>query len=375
MNIVFFDSILEKHTVESLVRAMQAAGHQVVWTGAIWRGHSLPADSGDLEMIQRHVDEICSLRPDALVNFRASTLLPAMIRQLRDAGITTMVWLPDDPVLYDLCYRKIVDYYDVWLHCGNEQILEFYQSRHGRCGVNFPFWTDEEAVPYSFAPEKAEVDLIFLGNCVGPVRRNRYDFISSLPFKARILGNVHSDPHNICAGYFEEIEIVARELGKSLCGINIPQYFKDYAGTPYDFPELGSLGYFQFPSRVIQYAAAGLPILSLETENSSQSLFPEIIRVADLNSLIKQAEELLQYKDRVRELSEKTHERFHQCFSAAARTAFLEQLVECPEKIERMSLTERAGAFAHAARAKRSIENSDKQSKSGRHGLMTARIL
>ncbi len=350
MHFILFDTILEKHTVESLARAMKKNGHRVTCTGAVWHGHLVPTDSKDLQLIQRHVDQACSMRPDALLNFRAATLTPDMVRQLRKAGVFTMVWLPDDPVLYNICYKHIVDPYDLMLHCGGEQVLEFYQIRHGKSGVNFPFWTDEHAVPYSFNIDQAETDLVFLGNCIGPVRKNRYDFIANLPYQTKILGNVSEDPFKICAGYLEDTKAVAKELGNSLCGINIPQYFKDYKNTEYDFAGLTEMGHFQFPSRVIQYAAAGLPIISLEPEKPSDILFPELLRVSDRINLLSAAQSLFSDKQRLENLSQRTHQRFLTSFSAIARTLLLEQLVADPVETSKMPIAEKAILFSSSTK-------------------------
>lgn len=328
MDIIFFDEILETHTCESLKSALINRGHKVYWTGKIWQGHQFPADEVDTNFIWEKVKNLIEQKPDVIFNFRASSLLPEMIIKLKNSGINTIVWLPDDPVLYHICYRHIVEFYDTILHCGDAHILNFYEEKHGRSGFNFPFWTDASFFPFSYNPENAEYDLVFLGNCVGQVKRERYKLIASLPGKKRIFGKVSNDEFNLGAGFIKDTKEISRCLGKGLIGLNIPQYFKDYGSTDYDFPQLKDLGFFQYPSRIIQYAACGLPIISLQPGNSPAT-FPELITVSDINMLINKINILINNPEYLSEIlsSHQVYQRFRQNFSAESRAIFLEKII------------------------------------------------
>ena len=109
---------------------------------------------------------------------RAFALRPRLVERIRAAGVTTLVWFADDPVLYKVGYRHVVESYDVVLHCGPAAVLDFYERRHGATGVNFPFWTDTTAFPYAHEPAAADVDAIFLGSTVGQVRARRYGLLA-----------------------------------------------------------------------------------------------------------------------------------------------------------------------------------------------------
>ena len=346
MHIVFFDEILEQHTVRSLARALESRGHRVTRTGPIWSGHLLPEKDVDKERIRDKVHELAQSKPDAVLTFRAATLLPEMVEHLRAGGAHTFVWLPDDPVLHHVCYRHVVDAYDTMLHCGGAGVLSFYEHKHGRSGVNFPFWTDAEEFPYCYHPAAAECDLVFLGNCRGKVRGNRYDFISSLPFRKRIYGKVPEDPYGLCVGYLKETRETAQALGRSRCALNIPQLFSDYRDSEYEFPELESMGHFEFPSRVIQYAAAGVPILSLEPRGIP-STFPELVDFRDRAELVEKTVELLGDQERLIAVSRATHARFLRSFSADARAVLLEQVIQEPGLLNSWSLEQRATGFAN----------------------------
>ena len=345
MRIVLFDEILEQHTVRSLKRALEARGHEVRATGKIWAGHRFPVKPDDLERIWREVRALVDLKPDAVFVFRAATLIPEMTELLKQAGILTAVWFPDDPVLYQICYRAIADAYDMLLHCGPDDVLAFYQNKHGRSGVNFPFWTDAEEFPCAYRFGGATSDLVFLGNCNDNVRGGRYDLIGSLPLRTRIYGRVAKDPYGICGGYLEGTQETAKALGRGRFGLNIPQFFNTYRGSDYDFPELAAFSHFEFPSRVIQYAAAGLPIVSIEPRGAP-STFPEIVAAKDRRELIHRIEELLNDEERLDRLARATHTRFRRSFSAAARAAFLESLLTEPERWAQANLKDRARAFA-----------------------------
>jgi polysaccharide pyruvyl transferase CsaB len=345
MHIVLFDEILEQHAVRSLARALTARGHRVTTTGPVWGGHRPPTREADIERIWSSVRELSDARPDAVLNVRAASLLPEMVGHLKAAGAVTLIWLPDDPVLYHVCYRRVVDAYDTLLHCGGEALLSFYERKHGRAGFNFPFWTDQQEHPFGFDPARAPLELVFLGNCWGDVRGNRYDLLSSLPFRMRIFGKVPHDPHGIRGGYLERTEQVAQALTTARCALNIPQFFRDYRETEYDFPELADLGHFQFPSRVIQYAAVGLPILSLEPRGVPET-FPELVPFKDRDELIQNAEALLGDEERLPAVAEATHARFRRSFSALARAVFLEELIRDPRRWQARSISERATDFA-----------------------------
>lgn len=338
---MLFDEILEQHTVRSLQRALASRGHQVTATGPVWKGHLLPKTDSEIGPIAQRVDSICRAAPDVLFNFRPSSLLPEMVGQLKAAGIHTVVWLADDPVLYGVCYRSIIEAYDTVLHCGGEIILSFYQRHHAAEGFNFPFWTDDQEFRYAYNPAQAEFDVVFLGNCDGAIRSGRYELLSSLPFKTRIYGKVKKDPYRLCAGYLETTTETSDMLRKARCAISIPQKFADYKGTAYDFPGLADLGHFELPSRVVQYAAAGLPVVSLEGREPPP-IFPELIACSDRDELVFKVEALLEDEARLRDLSAATHARFRHGFSAAARAAFLESLVTSPQRWRGLSAAQRA---------------------------------
>lgn len=326
MDIILFDEILETHTCKSLQQALIDRGHKVNDTGKIWKGHQFPTDEVDTNFIWSKVNNVIEQKPDVVFNFRASSLLPEMVIRLKQSGIHTVAWLPDDPVLYHICYRHIVSFYDTILHCGDVNVLDFYSQNHGRSGFNFPFWSDNSHFPLSYNPENAEYDLVFLGNCVGKVRRERYELIASLPCKKRIYGRVSNDYFNLCAGFIEDTSSVSNVLGKGLLGLSIPQYFRDYADTDYDFPQLNGLEFFQYPSRIIQYAACGLPIISLQP-GKPPTTFPELITVEDVNILTKKVNILINDLEHLQELSKQVHQRFTQSFSAKSRAIFLENIL------------------------------------------------
>jgi polysaccharide pyruvyl transferase CsaB len=345
MHFVLFDEIQEKHTVRSLERALSARGHEVTTTGPVWNSHFLPKTNDEMAPIRKRVREICKLGPDVLFNFRPSSLLPDMVNELKTAGVHTVAWLADDPVLYHVCYRHVVEAYDTVLHCGGENILSFYQKRHGTTGFDFPFWTDDSEFRYTYNPTRAEFDLVFLGNCDGKVRAKRYELLSSLPFKVRVYGKVKNDPYHLRAGYLETTKQISDVLGRACCAISIPQNFGDYKGAEYDFPELADLGHFELPSRVIQYAAIGLPIISLQGEGPPR-IFPELITCSNREELIGRLEALLKDEAQLRSLSAGVHARFRRSFSAEARAAFLENIIESPQNYMNLGIPERAVCFA-----------------------------
>jgi Helicase associated domain/Glycosyl transferases group 1 len=343
VRIALFDSIRERHVCESLERALSALEHEVYWTGPVWGRHGAPATSTPKRSVQAALDEVLAFEPDALVSFCASTLTPGDLERVRGAGARTVVWLADDPVLYQVSYRHIIDHYDLVLHGGREAVLAFYEANHGHpTGVYFPFWTDAEAFPRVYDPD-GDIDTVFLGNTTGVNRAGRYELLAGLPFDVAIYGTADGDPSGIVRGYLREREEISGVLGRSRVGITLSQRFSDYAGHPYDYPGLAGLGSFDLPSRVVQYAASGVPVLALS--NDPCASFPEAIVATDRAELISRAAALLSDRERRLELSEATHRRFEQSFSADSRARALVELVSLGDAWRGWSVERRAGFF------------------------------
>jgi polysaccharide pyruvyl transferase WcaK-like protein len=344
--IVLFDDILERHVRRSLHRALMELGHDVVATPPIYHGHDAPREPDDVAKVRGAIDEVLAQPPDALINFRAANLTPDMLFDLRRAGILTLVWLHDDPVLYKICYGAVVDHYDIVLNCGNEPVLDFYQKKHGIAGVNFPFWTDNNEFPRTHDPHvAADYDLVFLGHFKGQVRSARYDILAGLPAAVRAFGRMDSDPAGIGGGVLEQEAEIAEALGKGRIGFNIPQIFADYAGHRYAFEGLARLGSFEFPSRVVQYAAVGLPVLTYGRFRPPDT-FPEMLTAANVPALHDLVRRTLAEPEALAERAEATANRFNASFSALARAKFLERIIAAPETVLEASLEDRARMFA-----------------------------
>ncbi len=330
-SILLFDTILERHVCDSFKDALESLGCRVNATGPVWRGHRFPDSHKDMDTIRVRLDQELEFRPDIFFVFRASTLTPELIQRAKRSGCTTVVWFPDDPVLYDICYRHVVDEYDVVLHCGPERILRFYKERGHQSGVNFPFWAAPSRFPYCYDPERVQYDLVFLGNCAGQVRRARYDFIASLPVSARIFGRVDDDPFGLHGGVIadgdNELGGITSALSRARVALSIPQFFSAYRGTKYDFPGLNLLGEFLAPSRIIQYAASGIPILS-HGSNEIRDVFPEVATAATRQQAARILHDWLRDDQYLIDLSRRTRERFLLHFSAEARARLLIDLVE-----------------------------------------------
>jgi len=294
----------------------------------VWRGHEFPTTTEDVRSIRDQLHEVIDHGIDVLLVMRASALPPELIREARARGVFVVVWLPDDPVLYDILYRHIVDEYDLVLHCGPERVLEFYDSKGHQPGINFPFWTSTDFFPYCYQPQQAKMDLVFWGNCTGGGRSSRYETIAALPARSRIYGRVDEDSNNLHGGIVKDVNndqrLVSKTFANFKLGLNIPQLFSKYCGSPYDFPGLKKLGEFQVPSRVVQYAASGLPIISFG--KSLETIFPGAICVEDMDQATR-ALEVVQDVDRLLEISRTTHRTFVRHYSAQERARFLLELI------------------------------------------------
>lgn len=347
MKIILFDSILERHLVESLERALIYLGCEVLNTNLLVHSHEMIKKNADKKIIWDALEKAIEFKADLLIAFRPMNLTNEMLIYLRK-HMKIAVWLSDDPVLYKVCYEKIAKNYDILLHCGSEKIIEFYHNKGFTHGVNFPFWTDHHAFPNIYNPEKSEVDVVFLGNMHGQVRRKRYLEFASLPYSKKVYGLLDSDPCGIHGGFIHEAyhhcDLVSNILSKAKVGLSIPQFFKEYKGLHYDFKELSSLGYFQIPSRVIQYVASGLPCISIG-ENDMKNIFPELEIKSSLLELKPYINNITSSLEYAKEQSNLVLERFRCNYSSLARANFLLEIIKNEQYFYNISILDKVNIF------------------------------
>lgn len=210
MKFILFDSILERHLAESLKRSLEYLGHQAIFTDLVLHGHSMISSQKDIDFMWQKVREICSEPADMFISFRPMNLLPEMVEYI-GKNMKTAIWLSDDPVLYKTCYGRVVDSYDVLLHCGYSDVMKFYERNGHPKGFNFPFWTDHISFPVVYNPLKAEYEIAFLGNMNGQVRRKRYMELASLPYTKKVFGLLDSDPLGMPAVLLERHIYIHKE--------------------------------------------------------------------------------------------------------------------------------------------------------------------
>lgn len=326
MKIAFFDAILESHVPESLERALRARGHQVISTGKIGHGFEFVRGQAQLAMLQRNLGEILEQNPDWILVYRPASLPAPLLRRLKRSGANLAVWLSDDPVLYDLTYGPVLDDYDLVLHCGKVEVLEFYERQFGRpTGVNMPFWTDHVAFPAVWGAEPADADYLFLGNVHDEVRRDRYFDLAKLPGEVALYGQAGRDYFGISRGYLDSDAEVVGAGSRALSAINVPQFFSNHRGLKTWFPGLGELGFFEYPSRVVQYMAMGLPVFSVIPGRPRFDTFPEMYVAEDFAEVGLVLEER-KSDGSLGEWSKETLRRFERHFSAESRALMLEDL-------------------------------------------------
>ena len=276
MHFYIFDRILETHVCTSLSKSLAKIGHDVTATGKVWAGHRFPTEEADIARIDIAVEQAIAAKPDVLFNFRASSLLPQHLARLRDAGIRTMVWQPDDPVLYGICYSHVMDLYDDIFLCASRRVVDFYRYRGHKPAINLPFWVDTARFAYSGHQAK-QGDAVFLGNGVGKARQGRYESLCDMTENIALYGNFDGDPHGKVHGYLAEAEII-HTIGRYRLSINLAQSFDAYAETGYSFDGLSLLGHFVLPSRVVQYAALGVPTLTVQAGDYDPMHYPPGLR-------------------------------------------------------------------------------------------------
>ena len=109
-------------------------------------------------------------------------------------------------------------------------------------------------------------------------------------------------------------------------GYQYPAVFLDYQNTPYDFEHLHTLGHFFLPSRVVQYAAVGLPVVTVGLKEGSAH-FPSTIPALDGEDALARLEGVLSSAHVRNELKALGQREVRSHFSGLARARFLEVLL------------------------------------------------
>jgi hypothetical protein len=346
MRWLIYGDILSRHAVDSLIDALRAAGQEVAEVPAVSRSHKFGPDPEAEAESRRRIE--AALPADALFNFRPEELTPRVLEGLRARGVVTAVWFADDPLLYRVCYRHVAEAYDITLHTGRGDVLAFYEKRLEVRGYSFPFWTDDAHYPYTYDPDAAQIEVGFLGNCSGPRRSERYDLLATLPFQVRFYGRLPEDGHDhagIHGGVLDR-EQIPEAIRRFRVAINMSQSFVGIKDR-YSFRALDRFGEFFFPSRLVLYAATGVPTVSLGMAGAGPP-FPSVAMAASRSELIEHVRALLDDREGLLAASRQGRREFKACLSAETRVALLLALVGGSRDHGRQERAELWRHFGHA---------------------------
>lgn len=360
MRIVIYDGILETHLASSLERSLVKFGHRVLNTGKFGSGFEFPKPHQDTSHLEAVTQQVIAFQPDLILVMRPASLPLDLLQKVKKTGARLVAWFSDDPVLFDLSYGPVLTSYDLVLHCGTARVLEFYEDFFGfPTGVNFPFWTDHVAFPRVWGTEKPSTDVLFLGNVHDTVRRRRYFELSKLDLDVRVHGNIGADYLGLGGGYLYTDQEVVKSGASARIALNIPQFFKDHRGLPTWFPGLDKLGFFEYPSRVVQYMAMGIPTISVVPDVKSEDFrsYPEMIVAGSIEEAGELATELIQ-RGKLVDISERVSQRFDQHFSADARALMLERIL-IDDSWKELDAEERANWFTQFDGTSRVAQGQD----------------
>lgn len=343
MRLAIFDGILETHLASTLEVALKRRGHEVYNTGKFGSGFRMPSPSQPLVANEQYLERVLAFQPDVILVFRPNSLPLRLIERVKKKDIVLIAWFSDDPVLFDLSYGPIVSRYDAILHCGTEKVLHFYENMFGfATGVNFPFWTSHDEFPPVWGTGDVLSDAVFLGNVHDKVRRKRYFELGKMRSTVRVHGALNTDYFGITGGYLDNNREVVESMRHSKIAINIPQFFTDHAGLDTWFTELNDLGFFEYPSRVVQYMAMGVPTVTVLPYEHKFLTYPEMTVVHS----IEEVDDFIESTslEELQTISRATVSRFDRHFSADARALALEAFL-ANDEWRRMDARERSEWF------------------------------
>jgi polysaccharide pyruvyl transferase WcaK-like protein len=329
--LLLYGDLGERHVVESFAKALRDAGHEVA------RIPSLVEATGALDRDRGRESEreraIVDASPgDVLFVFRADELSPRLLVRAREQGMTSVGWFCDDPLYYEVTYRHVVGSYDLTLHTARADVLAYYEERHGAKGYAFPYWTDDTHYPYVYDPDSSDVEIGFVGSFGGRARRMwRYDLLASLPFNVRFHGPMPAgvdDYAQMGLGVLPHDE-VPRALRRFRLGLSLAQTFDEGGSDRWSFPDLARFREYYFPSRIVAYAAAGVPTLTLQRPGT-QAPLASITAVSSRAELIEVAGALVSDRRALVNASRAMSDEFEACLTARSRVAMLETLLAGP---------------------------------------------
>jgi polysaccharide pyruvyl transferase WcaK-like protein len=326
--LLLYGDLGERHVVDSFATALRAAGHEVTLLASLVDATGgLDRDRGREAERERAIDE--ALPADVLFVFRADELTPRLLARARERNVFTVGWFCDDPLYYEVTYRHVVEAYDLTLHTAREDLLAYYEERHGARGYTFPYWTDDTHYPYVYDPDGSDIEIGFVGSFGGRARRMwRYDLLASLPFNVRFygpLGRGMEDYAGMGLGVLTQEEI-PRVLRRFRLGLSLAQTFDEGGGDRWSFADLSKFREFHFPSRVVAYAAAGIPTLTLQRPGTRSPL-ASVVAVSSRVELVAAARSLLSDRRALINASRAMSDEFEACLTARSRVAMLEALI------------------------------------------------
>lgn len=347
MRWIVHGSVSSRHAHEALVTALKRTGAEVAEVPRAGEGLTYEPSPEDESESERRLAE--ALPADVLFNFSPASLTPAQVERLRARGVTTIVWLPDAPLLFRVCDRHVAAAYDLVLQPGRADSIAFYERRLGVRSYAFPWWTDDGHFPYAYDPDSADIEVGFLGNCHTSRRADRYALLAGLPWKTRFFGRLErgaEDEAGIHAGFLERDQIAAA-LRRFRIAVNLSQTFVGMR-TRFAYKALAHFGEYFFPSRLALYAATGLPTVSL-TLPGSEKPFPALVTATTPAELSERIAVLIDDRDALVAASAAMRRDFETCLTADTRVALLHELLRSDRE---HGLEERAGLWREFGHAK-----------------------
>ena len=259
MRWLLYGDVKSRHAVDALIGALERAGQEVAEIPATGRGFA------SSPIPRRWPNPRAQSRPSCrltcCLNLRPEQLTPDQIAGLRAKGVTTLVWLADDPLLFRVSYKHVAAAYDVTLHSARGPMC-WSSTSAGlmSAAIRFRSGPTTRTSPTATTPMAPTSRSASWATAIASDVRTATTCWRACRGRPGSSGRCRRGPsttREINAGYLA-VDEMPSALRRFRVGISMAQTFVGVRDQ-FSFKALERFGEYWFPSRLVLYAAVGIP--------------------------------------------------------------------------------------------------------------------